>query len=178
MSEKDLNAYVAKLESLLQDVEIDKNVQDEDKTMKIVEMLTVALADQLLSAYQYWVCKNMVRGNGRSDVIPQFEQHYKDELEHADEIMLRIKELGGNPIPNPSDWVEIANPWKEINTKSACKQLDITIQAQQDAIDYYNKIIDFCRGNDQVTMRICRSILTDETQHLYDLKMLREQICE
>jgi ferritin-like protein len=43
-------------------------------------MLKVALADEWLAAYQYWVCKNLVRGEGRSDVMPEFEQHYKDEL--------------------------------------------------------------------------------------------------
>lgn len=169
MESKSLQSYIEALQNL---------VSSEDKSSdKVLQMLKVALADEWLAAYQYWVCKNLVRGEGRSDVMPEFEQHYKDELQHADEIMLRIKELGGEPIFNPTEWIKIANPWTQVNMTSACQQLDITIKAQEDAIKYYNEIIEYCKGEDEVTMRLCRSILSDETQHLYDLQMLKEQIC-
>ena len=98
-------------------------------------------------------------------------------MEHVEDIMLRIKELNGSPITNPSNWIEKANPWKEVVTTKACEQLDITIQAEKDAIAYYEEIIEYCKGFDEVTMRICRKILTDETKHLYDLEMLKEDIC-
>ena len=170
---RDIEAYIAALQGLVSE----KENKQEKTPEKVVEMLVTAMADEFLAAYQYWVCKNLIRGNGRSDAIPEYDQHYKDELEHADEIMLRIKELGGTPIFDPADWAEKANPWTEVSTTDACEQLDITIKAEQDAIDYYNKIIDYCKGTDEITMRLCRSILADEAEHLYDLQMLKEEIC-
>ena len=40
------------------------------------------------------------------------------------------------------------------------------------------KIIDYCKGVDEVTMRLCRSILADECEHKYDLEMLKEEHCK
>lgn len=145
------------------------------KKEKIIEMLTKALADEWLASYQYWVCANLARGEGRTDAIPEFEQHFKEEMEHADRLMLRIKELGGKPITNPKDWQKLGNPWTQVKTDDVKKQLQITIKAQQDAIDYYDKLIDECK-EDEISKRLCRSIMSDEAEHLYDLQMLLQEI--
>jgi bacterioferritin len=156
--------------------EDEKKEEKSKKDDNILEMLNKALADEWLAAYQYWVCLHLVRGEGRSDVMPEFEQHYKDEMEHVEKLMLRIKELGGTPITSPSSWIEMANPWTEVKTTEAEEQLDITIKAEADAIAYYEEIIKACKNVDEVTMRLCRSILSDESEHLYDLQMLKEEI--
>lgn len=165
--------YVEALESLVND-SVTKSEKNEDE---VVKMLITALADEWLAGYQYWVCKNLARGEGRTDAIAEFDQHQKDEFEHADDIMLRIKELGGKPIFNPNEWANFANPWTEVSTTSVCEQLKITIKAEADAIAYYEKMINYCRGIDEVTMRLCRGILADECEHKYDLEMLLEEIC-
>lgn len=143
----------------------------------VMDLLMRALADEWLASYQYWVCANMARGNGRTDAVAEFSQHEKEEKDHADKLMLRIKELGGRPILNPCDWAKIGNPWTVVETTGVCEQLAITIKAEEDAIAYYNKVIDCCRGVDEVSMRLCRSILADECEHLYDLQMLLEEFC-
>lgn len=169
----EINKYIEALEGLVEE----KEIKTEKTNEEILDMLKTALADEWLAAYQYWVCANSVRGAGRTDVVPEFEQHYKEEMEHVEKIMNRIKELHGTPITNPEQWIEIANPWTEVVTTKSCEQLDITIQAEKDAIAYYNAIIEYCKGFDEVTMRVCRDILADETEHLYDLEMLKEDIC-
>ena len=80
--------------------------------------------------------------------MPEYEQHYNDEMEHVEKLMLRIKELGGTPITNPSQWIEKANPWTEVTTTEAEEQLDITIKAETDAIEYYKTIIKACKNVD------------------------------
>ena len=167
-NEEKINQYVQELQKLV-------TVQEKSEE-KVLEMLKKALADQFLAFYQYWVCKNLARGQGRSDVLPEFEQHCSDEYEHADELILRIKELGGQPIFNPKDWQVLGNPWTEVNTSDVKTQLDITIKAEQDAVDYYTSIIEYCKGFDEITMKLVRSILADQAEHLYDLQMLKEEI--
>lgn len=172
---EEIEKIVASMESMIAEDE-KQEIKVQKKDNEILNMLNKALADEWLAAYQYWVCLHSVRGEGRSDVMPEFEQHYEDEMEHVEQIILRIKELGGTPITNPSSWIEMANPWTEVKTTEAEEQLDITIKAEADAIAYYEKIIEACKDTDEVTKRLCRSILSDETEHLYDLEMLKEEI--
>ena len=164
------------------DEEKNESAENDGKQEKsaggILGMLVKALADELLAENQYWVCRHLAKGVGRVDAIPEFEQHEKDEHDHAEKLMLRIKELGGEPITSPAKWEENGNPWTEVTTSNVCEQLDITIKAEQDAIDYYQKIVEACRGGkDDITIRLVRSIMSDEAEHLYDLQMLKDEIC-
>lgn len=137
-----------------------------------IKLLYTALADELLASYQYWVCKNLSRGEGKFDVDPEFEQHEKEEKEHADKIMERLKQLGGAPIPDPKDWTKFSNPWDVVDFRDVKRQLEITMNAEQAAIDFYSDSIEQLRGKDEVTLKLFRNILVDEEEHLYDLKEL------
>ena len=141
-----------------------------------LKLLYTALADKLLASYQYWVCRQSSRGAGKSDVDPEFEAHAKEEMEHAEDVMLRIKELGGAPIPDPKNWADFANPWTPVDVRDVKTQLRITIEAEKSAISFYKKAIEETRGKDEVTHKLFRSILADEEEHLYDLReLLAEQ---
>lgn len=148
---------------------------DNDYSLKL---LYTALADEWLAYYQYWVCRHLSRGEGKFDVDPEFEQHAKDEMEHVEKIMLRIKELGGHPIFNPKDWERFANPWEVVSTRDVKTQLEITMRAEQTAIDFYKSCVDSLRGKDETTHRLFRSILVDEEEHLYDLRELYASCAE
>lgn len=177
---EEINACIKEFNEMVAADEGDEKKQEEDgkKEDGILGMLVKALADELLAENQYWVCRHLARGNGRVDAIPEFEQHEKDEHDHAEKLMLRIKELGGKPITSPAKWEKNGNPWTEVETSDVCEQLDITIKAEQDAIDYYQTILDACRGGkDDITIKLVRSIMSDEAEHLYDLQMLKEEIC-
>lgn len=168
----DISKYVEALEKMVNE---DTNNQ-EKTTEEIVKMLVKALADEWLAAYQYWVCKNLSRGQGKTDADQEFDQHFQEELAHADKLMFRIKELGGKPIFNPEEWLVLGNPWVEVTTSNVKEQLAITIKAEKDAIAYYESIIQYVRGFDEVTLKVIREILSDETEHAYDLEMLFEEM--
>ena len=145
-----------------------------DKELSL-QYLYTALADELLASYQYWVAKNCSRGAGKFDVDPEFSAHADEEMDHANEIMERIKQLGGSPIPRPEDWIKLSNPWTPIDTRDIHAQLEITIQAEQAAIDFYTKAISAVKDTDPVTHKLFRKLLKDECEHIYDLK---ELFCE
>ena len=173
----EIGKYIVALENLINDEEDNGVEVAVDDNVNVMDLLMKALADEWLASYQYWVCKNLARGEGRHDSIEEFDQHEKEEKDHADKLMLRIKELGGKPIFNPADWQSIGNPWTVVDTESVCEELDITMKAEQDAIEFYTGAIEACKGVDEVTMRLFRSILSDECEHLYDLQMLKEEHC-
>lgn len=134
--------------------------------------LYTALADELLAAYQYWTAKNSSRGDGKSDVDPEFEAHSYEEMDHANEVMERIKQLGGEPYPNPKDWEGAANPWQPITTRDIKSQLEITMKAEAAAIDFYERAVEDLKDEDPTSHKLFRSLLKDEEEHLYDLKEL------
>ena len=170
----EIDKYIEALEGI-----VNENQSKTDRNQEgVVKMLIKALADEWLASYQYWVCKHLASGEGRCDAIQEFEQHEKEEKEHAEKLMERIKQLGGKPIFNPNEWQVLGNPWTEVNNESVCEQLSITIKAEEDAIAYYNKIIEYCKGIDEATMKICRDILVDEEEHRYDLNELKKEHCK
>lgn len=146
---------------------------------EIVMALKNALDDQIIAAYQYWAAKNMTRGKGKVDADPQFEQHYQEELGHAELLIERIKQLGGFPSPTMADVVKnvkshalFGAPAHDVQTL-----LNFTIEAEKEAIETYKKIIDISKNIDPSTHRLAKQILSDEEQHLYDLTVLKEDIC-
>jgi len=146
---------------------------------EVIEMLETALADEWLAAYQYWTCKNLARGAGRADSVEEFDQHFKEELDHADRIMLRLNELGGRPISDPAGWREAANPWTPADSTEVCRLLQITTKAEEDAIAFYTECVAKCRRNgDEVTKRLFQQLLADECEHKYDLEMLAGEHCQ
>ena len=140
-----------------------------------IKLLYTALADELLASYQYWTCRHLSRGEGKFDVDPEFEAHSKEEMDHAEKIILRLKELGGTPIPDPKDWQEFSNPFTPVDTHGVKEQLQITMKAEETAIAFYKSAIEQTRGKDEVTHKLFRELLKDEEEHLYDLKELYAQ---
>ncbi len=150
-------------------------VKDADK---INEMLNSALADEWLAVYQYWAGAKVVRGIMRPDVQEELEEHYKEELEHADMLADRIIQLGGDPI------LDI----KEIHEKSRCgfdapsdpavlKILEQNIKGEQCAIQVYHEILEKIKlSGDPITFHIIRKIMQDEVDHEQELQDLRDDI--
>ena len=137
-----------------------------------LKLLYIALADELLAWYQYWTCFNSSMGKGRSDANPEFDQHAKEEMEHANLIIERIKQLGGVPFNNPCDWEKNGNPWEPVETRDVTKQLKLTINAESTAIKFYKNAILAVKNIDSTTHRLFRKLLADEQEHLYDLQQL------
>jgi len=144
---------------------------------KLVEMLNRALADEWNAYYQYWVSAKVVKGPMKDAAITEFLEHAADELRHADMLVARIQQLGGEPITNPEDWEKTAN----------CKYIDPTdpfvkevlrqgVEGERCAIDVYSQILDMVRDKDVVTYEMAAQILADEVDHEEDFQALLEDI--
>ncbi len=71
----------------------------------LVRLLNVAVNDEFLAAYNYLASYTLSKTEGKSDFDPEFEQHEKDELEHAHMIINRLREMG-KPV--------LVTPWRDI----------------------------------------------------------------
>lgn len=147
---------------------------------QVVNLLKQALKDQILATYQYWAAMHMSKMTGKIDADEEFEAHYKEEWEHANMLIERIKQLGGFPEINLIDvlkGMENNYSFQGAPTHCVCDLLKLTWNAEQQAIELYKNIVQITRNNDPTTNRIAKQILEDEEQHKYDLEILIEEFC-
>ena len=88
-----------------------------------------------------------------------------DELNHAQTIAKRIKELGGS-IPGSMQFKAVQNalqPPKD--TTDVTSVIKGVITAEEQAIVGYNKLIKDCDGVDYVTQDLAVTLLADEESH-------------
>ena len=144
---------------------------------KLIEDLNVALADEWLAYYQYWLGSKVVVGPMRGEVAAELLQHANDELRHAGMIADRIIQLGGTPLVKPEDWYKVTgcgyeapeDPYVEV-------VLDQNIKGEQCAIVTYQKMLEILQGKDPITWNMVVQILADEVEHEEDLQALKEDI--
>lgn len=147
---------------------------------QIINLLQMALKDEILATYQYWAAMHMSKMAGKIDADEEFEAHYKEEWEHANMLIERIKQLGGFPDVNllkVLQGTEKNSSFLGAPTHDVCELLKITWNSEKEAIETYKTIIELTCNCDPTTNRIAKQILEDEEQHKYDIEILMEEFC-
>lgn len=140
--------------------------ENKDKREKLVEMLKKAYWMEIETVMSY--IANSVNPDGlrAQEVIESLEEDIQEELGHAQEFAARIKELWG-VVPGSMEFkaeqTYLQPPSRQIDIVHVIKGV---IEAERGAINYYNKIVEFCDGFDLVTQDMVIAILRDEEGHL------------
>ena len=135
------------------------------KREELVGLLTQAYWMEVETVMNY--LSNSINPDGvrAQEIIESLNKDVGEELNHARMFGQRIKELYG-VVPGS---IEFAPEQKYLQPPS--DQTDIVhvirgvIEAEDGAIDHYNKIIEFCDGFDYVTQDMVIEILHDEEGH-------------
>src|SRR3989338_7437489 len=139
-----------------------------DNVKELIKDLNKAYADEWLAHYSYLYMARVVTGPGYEDMSEFLEEIAKDEAEHAGELVDRILELGGEPLPNISELEKNANapyPKPPKDTSDYKKMIKLVLDAEAGAIDVYNKIAAKTQGKDHVTYQLNCHILSEEVKH-------------
>lgn len=131
----------------------------------IIRELAVAYAMELETVQNY--IANSVHLDGvRSEVIKKaLAADVQTEVMHAQQLAQRIKTIGGR-VPGSMD-----NPRGQKYLQPPTDSTDVVavihgvIQAEEAAIQQYNKIIRMADGRDYVTQDLCIEILSGEEDH-------------
>lgn len=137
----------------------------------LLELLNTAYGEEWLAYYQYFLGAKLCSGQMRPDVQREFEEHAKEELEHANLLADRIIELGGTPLLSPDEWTTHAKcryeaPKDEDTHILVCQNL----ASERCAIKRYQEICDLTFGNDYQTFHIARHILEEEIEHEQEME--------
>ncbi|MCS7181287.1 MAG: ferritin-like domain-containing protein, partial [bacterium] len=130
---------------------------------EIVEKLNKALSDEWLAYYQYWIGAKVVKGKFREEVANELKEHADEELKHAEMLVDRIIQLGGNPVLSPEEWYKLTNCGydapTDANVISVLKQ---NIKGEQCAIEVYQNLAEYLKDKDNISYYMVLEILKDE----------------
>lgn len=87
------------------------------------------------------------------------------EITHAQDLAARIKEIGGRVPGSFAFKPEQTSLQPPENTTDVVAAIHGVIEAEDCAIEQYNKIIRLCDGQDYVTQDLCIRLLADEETH-------------
>jgi len=154
-----------------------QGIQQQVDNNEIIKQLRRALADEYLSAHQYWTQSKLIQGVYKDEINKELYQHRDEEMGHANMLMDRILQLGGNPEIRPLDWDGLAScKYQLTNDWDQKVILDMSMRSERCAIDHYTKVAQFAQTRDTTTYDIVMNIIDDEYEHIRDLAKLQEML--
>ena len=150
---------------------------------ELIKMLNAALSEEWLAYFQYWIGARLMEGPMRSEIEPELLLHATQELGHAELVVNRIIQLGGEPVAHPKQWEKLArckydeptDPYIEVILKQ-------NLDGERCAIQRYQEIADYTAGKDHSTHQLAVQILNEELEHendiedwIRDIEIMKEQ---
>ena len=139
--------------------------ENESKREQLIEMLTKGYWMEIETVMSYIANSINPDGVRAREVVDHIEQDIQEEIGHAQQFGQRIKELYG-VVPG-----SLAFKPEQSYLQPPEQQTDIVhvikgvIEAETQAIEHYNRIIEFCDEHDPVTQDMVIDILRDEEGH-------------
>ena len=100
------------------------------------------------------------------------------EITHAQELAARIKEIDGRVPGSFAFKPEQASLQPPEDSTDLVSTIHGVIEAENMAIEQYNKIIRLCDGIDYVTQDLCIKLLADEEKHRREFRGFPQRIRE
>lgn len=134
-------------------------VSREEAKKAVVEVLNKARAMELQAIGQYMNQHYNLDDMDYGELAGKIKLIAIDEMRHAEMFAERIKELEGEPTPDPADKVVKGQDVNDI--------YPFDVELEDDTVDVYNDFLQVCRENgDSVTAKIFEVIIDEEQAHL------------
>lgn len=134
----------------------------------VINVLNEALATELVCVLRYRRHYFMSEGVNAEPVASEFLQHADEEQGHADQIAMRIVQLGGEPDFSP-DELAMRSHAEYVEGENLKEMIQENLVAERIAIESYREIIRFLGDNDPTTRRMLEDILAVEEEHADDM---------
>lgn len=136
-----------------------------DITQEIIENLKISYNMEIETVVNYLANSVWLDGIRAKHIKDSLQEEVQDELGHAQTLANRIKVLEGKP-PGSQElkWTQdfLQPPKSSVDVKSVIRGV---IEAEQGAVEQYQKIIELCDGVDYVTQDMCIALKSDEEEH-------------
>ncbi len=148
---------------------------DEAKREELVQELIRAYWLELEATLNYIAISVDLDGIRAEEIKKSLAADIQTEITHAQDLASRIKEIGGRVPGSFAFKPEQTSLQPPDDTTDVVAAIKGVIEAENGAIDQYNKIIRMCDGEDYVTQDLCIRLLADEETHRREFRgFLRE----
>ncbi len=131
----------------------------------LIEELTKVYWLEVEATLNYMAISVDLDGIRAEEVKKSLAADIQTEITHAQDLAARIKEIGGRVPGSFAFKPEQASLQPPENTTDVVAAIHGVIEAEDSAIEQYNKIIRLCDGIDYVTQDLCIRLLADEETH-------------
>lgn len=139
----------------------------------IVTILQEALATELVCSLRYKQNAIIADDLGQEVIASEFQEHAQQEMQHAENLALRMAQLGASPDFNPEHLTELSHAkytgFTNESKHAIVEMLKANLIAERVAIETYQEVIRFIGDKDPTTRRLFEHILEDEEEHADDL---------
>ncbi len=138
---------------------------DQGKRDALIEELTKVYWMELEATINYLAISVDLDGIRAEEIKKSLAADIQTEITHAQNLAARIKEIGGRVPGSFAFKPEQTSLQPPENTTDVVAAIHGVIEAENAAIEQYNKIIRLCDGKDYVTQDLCIRLLADEETH-------------
>ena len=135
------------------------------RTDAIIQEITYAYWLEMETTINYLAISVDLDGIRAEEIKKSLAADIQTEITHAQELAHRIKEIGGKVPGSFAFKPEQASLQPPEDTTDVVTVIHGVIEAENAAIQQYNKIIRLCDGIDYVTQDLCIKLLADEEKH-------------
>jgi bacterioferritin len=140
----------------------------EGNAKKAIEILQAVLATELVCVLRYTMHAVAATGISSDGVKQEFDEHARDEHQHARQVAERINQLGGKPNFNPKG-LESRAASQFGDADSLVEMIKENLIAERIAVDHYRELIRYFGDKDPGTRKMLDSILVKEEEHANDM---------
>lgn len=132
---------------------------------EIVENLTKSYWMEMETVMNYISNSVNLDGVRAEEIKKSLAADVTEEITHAQRLAKRIKELGGT-VPGSFNFKAVQKGLQTLeDTTNVTSVIEGVIEAENGAIEQYNKLIKLCDGVDYVTQDLCVQLLGNEESH-------------
>ena len=134
----------------------------------VIRLLNIAVATEIVCVLRYKRHYFMATGIHAQPVADEFLQHANEEQTHADQLCVRIRQLGGAPNLSP-DGILSRSHTQYVEGENLTEMIRENLIAERIAIESYSEAIRYVGNDDPTTRRVLEVILAQEEEHADDM---------
>lgn len=131
----------------------------------IVDALVEAYNAEIETVMNYIANSTNLDGVRAKNITASLQGDIAEELNHAQMLARRIKTIGGRVPGSEAFRAQQKTLQPPAKTTDVITVIKGVIDAEEKAIDGYNRIIDLSDGRDHATQDLAIQLLTDEQEH-------------
>ena len=133
-----------------------------------IEILQSVLATEIVCVLRYTMNAICATGISSEGVKEEFDEHAKEEQQHARAVAERINQLGGKPNMNP-EGLAMRSASQYVEGDNLVEMIKENLVAERIACDHYRELIRFFADKDPTTRVMMEGILAKEEEHANDM---------